>query len=193
MLSLAYEAKYIFSTIRSPMTYEFEWREMPEDPDETEGRRRRRGSFFAILKRIDAHKDFFERVWKLHPRCMAAFGQQADEIFLLLHHARREIEVSAQMLMGDREGVERELIREWERDVWEMGNARQLPADRVGEKLTAFKERTEQLCRPIVDRGLKPPRAWAFWAKERRMSASGGTEIDASGSSSRRGIDLLRK
>src|SRR5260370_39866133 len=105
MLSLAYEAKYIFGVIRGPLAYEHEWEDMPADPSETESQRRRRGPFYATLKRIDAQKLFFERVWKLHPRCMTAFGPQADEIFLLLHRARREIEDSAQMLLDRRDGL----------------------------------------------------------------------------------------
>jgi hypothetical protein len=34
-------------------------------------------------------------------RCTALFDTSIEETFLLMHRARREIEVSAEMLMGD--------------------------------------------------------------------------------------------
>src|SRR5262245_61953719 len=74
-LALAYEAGFIFDNIRSPMSYASEWSEMSgvDDPD----RRRAAGPFFAILKRIEHHKDYFERVWRIQPRFMAVFGKEA--------------------------------------------------------------------------------------------------------------------
>jgi hypothetical protein len=68
---------------------------MSEDASETEDQRKSRGSFYAILKRINANNDYFERVWKLQPRCMAMFGASVEEIFVLLHRARREVELAA--------------------------------------------------------------------------------------------------
>src|SRR5262249_25405143 len=62
-----------------------------------------RAPFYAILKRIEASKDFFDRAWKLQARCMALFGPGIEETFLLLQTARREIEVSAAMLLQDPE------------------------------------------------------------------------------------------
>jgi hypothetical protein len=97
-LSIAYETKFIFETIRSPMSFSYEWEDMPRGPGETDQDWNNRGSFYAILKRIERNKDFFERLWKLQPRFMAVFGPDSENVFLLLHQARRFIEVSAQML-----------------------------------------------------------------------------------------------
>jgi transposase-like protein len=97
-LSLAYESKYVFDIIRSPMSFEYEWDDMPKTQGETEKERRRKGSFYAVARRIRLNKDFFERAFKLQPRCMAMFGKEAEDIFMLMHQARRAIEVSSQML-----------------------------------------------------------------------------------------------
>jgi hypothetical protein len=36
MLEIAYEAKFVFNNIRSPMSFEYEWKDMPEEIGETE-------------------------------------------------------------------------------------------------------------------------------------------------------------
>src|ERR1700738_2445850 len=56
------------------------------------------GHFYAILKRIEMNKEYFDRAWKLQVRCTAIFGPEVEETFLLLQKARREVEVSAGML-----------------------------------------------------------------------------------------------
>jgi hypothetical protein len=55
----------------------------------TEEQRSARGPFYAILKRIEANKDFFERAWKMQVRCTALFGPEVKESFLLMQRARR--------------------------------------------------------------------------------------------------------
>jgi hypothetical protein len=73
-LAIAYETKYIFGSIRAPMTFDAEYKDMPRRPEESDDQWSRRGTYYAIYKRIEAHRDFFDRVWKLQPRFMAAFG-----------------------------------------------------------------------------------------------------------------------
>ncbi|SRR6266404_7632350 len=94
-LALVYESKFIFDHIRSEMSFAYEWKDMP-DGYGTEEQRNARGPFYAILKRIPANKDFFERAWKMQVRCTALFGPQVEETFLLIQRARRQIEVSAE-------------------------------------------------------------------------------------------------
>lgn len=101
-LTLVYESKFIFDHIRSAMSFPYEWKDMPADYG-PETQRNVRGSFYAILKRIDAQKEFFERAWKIQVRCTALFGSEVEEPFLLMQRARREIEVSAEMLLRDPE------------------------------------------------------------------------------------------
>ena len=97
-----------------------------------------------------------------------------DDIFTLMHRARREIEVSAQMLMWHYSKVDAATRREWERDVWAMGTF-EPEKDKVGKELVEFRQRTEDLCRPIVDRGFRRlarhsllPRSWPriFWWRD---------------------------
>lgn len=98
-LSIAYQSKYVFQNIRGPMIFAYEYQEMPNRPGEPEDRRATRGEFYAVLKRIENHKDFFESVWKIQPRMMALFGSKTEEIFLELHKARQQVEVSAGLLL----------------------------------------------------------------------------------------------
>ena len=99
-LALVYESKFIFDNIRSPMSFDYEWKDMPEALAEQQ--RNARGQFYAILRSASqAHKDFFERAWKMQVRCTALFGPSVEETFLLMQRARREIEVSAEMLLRD--------------------------------------------------------------------------------------------
>jgi hypothetical protein len=149
-LALAYESKYVFSNVRSPATFSHEYADIPKGPEETDEDVQRRAPYYAILKRIHEYQDFFERAWKLQPRCMAIFGPVAEEIFLLMHQSRREIEVSAQMLSrkGVRWGIEQAEQMEW--DIWDHGDIDK-ERDRVGRKLEEFRLRMEALCRPIVD------------------------------------------
>jgi hypothetical protein len=155
-LALVYESKFIFDNIRSPMSFDYEWKDMPEGFG-TEQERNARGPFYAILKRIAAHKDFFERAWKMQVRCTALFSPSVEETFLLMHRARREIEVSAEMLLRDLAPTHRteENLKTWDRfraDVWGAHGAFAEGGDLVGQKLTEFRTRMEALCRPIIDR-----------------------------------------
>ena len=63
------------------MSFDYEWKDMPEIEGEEEDKRRSRGSFYAILKRVEGHRDFFNRAWKLQIRCGALFGQRAEMRF----------------------------------------------------------------------------------------------------------------
>jgi hypothetical protein len=155
-LALVYESKFIFDHIRSEMSFGHEWKDMPDSYGTAE-QRNARGPFYAILKRIDTNKDFFERAWKMQVRCTALFGPQVEEIFLLMHRARREIEVLAGMLLRDPEPTDQSQanLETWNRfraDVWPAYGTMAKGGDQVGEKLSEFKTKMENLCRPIIDR-----------------------------------------
>jgi hypothetical protein len=161
-LSIAYEAKFIFDSIRSPMAHSYEWDDLPRWAGESDTDWNRRGSFYAILKRIERNKEYFERVWRLQPRFMAVFGPETEEIFLKLHRARRFVEVSAQMLSrrhDDSPGQwseERQRLREqWEADIWAGMDAVTPGIDRVGRGISDFKAGIEQLCRPVTERAYR--------------------------------------
>ena len=169
MLAVAYEAKYIFANIRGPMSFPYEWADMPDDTTETADQRNRRGSFYAILKRISLDKEYFESVWKLQPRCMAMFGAFVEDIFLLMHQARREVEVAAQML-GSNCQLGDEMRTRLERDVWDMGDF-ESENDKVGKKLADFRARTEALCKPIIEREFRSIRL--PWRNNSKNSETG--------------------
>jgi hypothetical protein len=156
-LALVYESKIIFDHIRSEMPFPYEWKDMPQGFG-LEEERSARGPFYAVLKRIEAQKEFFERMWKIQVRCTALFGPGVEEVFMLMHRARREIEVSAEMLWRDPRpsaGTPDD-VETWNRfraDVWPSYESRAKGGDRVGQKLSEFKAKMENLCRPIIDRG----------------------------------------
>ena len=139
-LALVYESKFIFDHIRSEMSFGYEWKDMP-DSYGTEEHRNARGPFYAILKRIEANKDFFERAWKIQVRCTALFGPKVEEIFLLIQRARREIEVPAGMLLRDPEPPfkSQDNAETWDRfraDVWPAYGKVAKGGDKVGQKLS---------------------------------------------------------
>jgi hypothetical protein len=158
-LALVYEAKFVFDHIRSEMSFPYEWKDMPEGFG-SEKERDARGPFYATLKRIDACKDFFERAWKIQVRCMALFGNDIEQTFLLMHRARREIEVSAEMLLRDPFPTHQseDNLKTWDRfraDVWPAYKDKVEGGDRVGQKLSEFIDKIEKKCRPIVDHEYK--------------------------------------
>jgi hypothetical protein len=154
MLALAYEAQFIFAHIRGPMAYAHEWADMPEIVSETADQRSARGTFYATLSRIAANKDYFERLWKLQPRCMAMFGAEVADVFMLVHRARREVEVAAQMLASPGRKFGDDMRSKLEHAVWDTGNF-EPEKDEVGKKLSEFRTRTEALCKPSINAEFK--------------------------------------
>jgi hypothetical protein len=155
-LALVYESKFIFDFIRGPMSYANEWEKMPEFSGDTPQKRQQRGPFYATLKRIEAHKDFFDRAWIMQVRCAALFGPELEETFLLLQRARREVEVSAQMLYEDpfpqnNDEDNRKTWSEWRAVVWGHGSKKE-GGDDAGRMLKQFRSEIEAVCRPVVDR-----------------------------------------
>ncbi|MGD1083015.1 MAG: hypothetical protein ABR881_32275 [Candidatus Sulfotelmatobacter sp.] len=165
-LVLIREAKWVFENMRSLATFEYEWKDMPVTGGDDEGMRRSKGSFYAILKRIEGHRQFFERAWKLQIRCGALFGQRAEDALLLLQKARREVEISAGMLTRDPMPTVRteENVRTWEKfktDVWQGYSDISKVRDSVAEKLEECNESIEAICRPVLDRQFgKKKRTW---------------------------------
>jgi hypothetical protein len=160
-LVIAYETKFIFGHIRNVMSYGYEWADMPVREGESEDKRQRRGSYYAIFKRIENNREFFDRVWKIQPRCMAVFGRHIESTFVKLHQARRSIEVAAQMLSEEiddplrtNDQETRELYRQFRRDIWDHGGYEK-EKDAVGKLLLEFENELESAARPIIDREFK--------------------------------------
>jgi hypothetical protein len=149
-LAIAYESKYVFEAIRSPLTFDYESKDMPKFPGESDSEYKRREPFFAILKRIELHNEFFGRFFKLQPRCMAILGKDTGDLFFLAHKARRQIEVSAQMLCADQK-YPSELVERMRRDVFDHKEF-QPEKDEVGKMLREFQQGVEVACRPIVNK-----------------------------------------
>jgi hypothetical protein len=156
-LAFAHKSKFIFDSIRSAMAFPPEWVDMPKEAGESDSIRNQRGAFYAVFKRMERNKEYFEKAWDLQVRCSAMFGLRAEELFLLMHRARREIEVSAEMLFRDPHTSQptKENLDTWNQfraDVWEAYGRLAPEGDRVGKKLTDFRDGIEALCRPVIDR-----------------------------------------
>ena len=157
-LAIAYECKFVFDLIRNPGTLQYEYEDMPR-AKVTEAEWRRRGPFYAILKRMNDNRPFFLKVLQLQPRVMVMFGRDTDAVFRKLSEARANVTVSAQMLMRPIDRIERpwneqaqNLHAQQEFDIWE-GLVKMAPdGDRVTKKLNEFREGLEAICRPVLDR-----------------------------------------
>jgi hypothetical protein len=143
-LAIVYEAKFVFDGIRSDLSYGYEWDSMPQFPGDNEQMRGQRGPFYAVIKRIEANKGFFERLWKVQTRCTALFGTEIEETFIKCHRARRKIEVSAGMLYRDpfphepASDANRKTWASFRNDVW-AENSLEPDDDKVGRQLVQFR------------------------------------------------------
>jgi hypothetical protein len=158
-LAAAYKSKHVFEYVRGRLTQDHEYQDMPEVAGEPERERKQRGTLFAVRRRIERNKDFFDHVWELQPKFMAIFGRDTEDIFLLLHTARRDIEVACEMLEWMKEPeasipAERDLWVQLRRDIWSSTGEAAKEEDQVGTKLEEFRTRIEALCRPLIDREL---------------------------------------
>lgn len=170
-LSLAYESKFIFEYIRSPLIRAAELNAI-EDSDVSKEEAERRSSFYAILKRIEANKDFFERLWALQPRFMAIFGPDTELIFELIHTARRDIELACEMLADHREPIspnntDKDFWLQLRADICRGRDKFAKDGDRVGLKILHFREKMEALCNPVIGRHFRQKESWLdsfLWA-----------------------------
>ena len=94
---------------------------------------------------------------------MALFGNDIEQTFLLMHRARREIEVSAEMLLRDPYPTHQsqDNLETWDRfraDIWPAYKDKAKGGDQVGQKLSEFITKIENICRPIVDHEYKKRR-----------------------------------
>ena len=92
-LAIAYEAKFVFERLRVRFVRIYD--------DVGSGESAELRGPQAVLERIYANKEFFDKVWKLEPQFMAVFGADAEKIFELLHQARRNLEIKAEALIEE--------------------------------------------------------------------------------------------
>lgn len=152
-LALSYKSKLVFDAIQSAMAYGHEWADMPEKGPQNE--RSQRGAFYAVLKRVENNKEFFQRAWELQVECAAIFGPHVETVFLNVQRARREIEVAAQMLwetpFSNDDPQNKKLWEEMRAAVWGESYAQVFKVeDKVGKLLREFRDGVETLCRPVV-------------------------------------------
>jgi hypothetical protein len=158
-ISLAYEAKGVFEGIRSPLVSTSEWDDMEVVPGEEQRERDRRGSYYARMKRLQFHREFFVRAYAMQPRCRALFGVEAENAFNKMHKARRAIEVACEMLTHDIKRPEDDEALWFQLRADILGGSFASKAKepgRVDKMLEEFRGEVERLCRP----SLEGQRSW---------------------------------
>jgi len=80
--------------------------------------------------------------------------------FSELHKARRDIEIACEMLIRHLEDApmnpdrNADLWQQFRADLCGAEGALSKEGDRVGRRISAFKDGIEALCRPVLDRGI---------------------------------------
>ena len=157
-LTIAYESEMVFDDIRRRLVYEYEWADMPKEglsAKEVEHRR----SFYGIIRRMERHTGFFERVLVLQPKFMAVFGKQTEAIFHTLHKARHSIQVAIEMLIEldePRAGTDEwDLVLQMRSDIWDHASSGVKEPKRVTKMLEEFRAEIETLCAPLINAEYK--------------------------------------
>lgn len=173
-ISLAYESKGVFEGIRAPSVSTSEWDDMEVFPGEAPSERDRRGSYYAKMKRLQYHREFFERAYAMQPRCRALFGAEAEDAFDKLHEARRAIEVACEMLTHHikRPEDDEALWFQLRADILGGGGfaAKAKEPKRVDKMLEEFRGEVERLCRPSLEGQRSWVDLWPRWLRLWRKS-----------------------
>lgn len=153
-LTIAYESEMVFDDIRRRLVREYEWTDMPtEGLSEKEIERRR--SFYGVIKRMERHNGFFERVLVLQPKFMAVFGKHTEAIFQKIHKARNSIQVAIEMLIDldePKAGTEEwDLVLQMRSDIWDHSSTGVKEPKRVTKMLEQFRAEIEALCSPLIN------------------------------------------
>lgn len=161
-LTIAYRSEMVFDDIRRRLVREYEWADMPKEGlSETEAERRR--SFYGIIKRMERHNGFFERVLVLQPKFMAVFGKHTEAIFQKLHKARNSIQVAVEILIEVDEpktGTEEwDLVLQMRSDIWDHSSSGVKEPKRVTKMLEEFRGDIEALCSPLTNEEYKKDRS----------------------------------
>jgi hypothetical protein len=160
-LALTYESRFVFDTIRARAIRRHEYEDAADEIAEgiqvpvliREGQR----GAYAVMKRIQAQGDFFEKLYKIEPQFMAVFGPKTSEIFSMVYSARTELQASAEQLfeMGlaenDSEGQPSREEKRKLREVIFRGPTETKEKDKIGDLVDGFRTRIETICRPVVD------------------------------------------
>lgn len=154
-LVLAYESIGVFEGIRARIVNMSEWEDMERTPGESDQERDRKGSYYAILKRIRFHQNFFTRAYAMEPKCMVLFGSAAKEAFEQLYKARRSIETACEVLTYTvkQSSDDPDTWFQCRADIWGEGLTPPKAKDpeRVSRMLDGFRSGIERLCRPSLE------------------------------------------
>jgi len=158
-LSLAQESKFVFGRIRDPNGFEGEWKNMPVKEGESQEDRDRRGGSYAILRRLNADANYFERVGLFQPKAIAAFGTAAEVAFAHLAKAHdlvndAAIQLTWQLPVHPENKSEEDFAMRMRLRGHLWAGFRQ--PDIVEQELVAFRSTMENVFRPVIERQFRP-------------------------------------
>jgi hypothetical protein len=157
-LSVAHESKFAFDKIRDSNGFEGEWSAMAVREGENQTDRSMRGGSYAILVRLDAYADYFERVSRLQPKAIAVFGQKVESAFDRLYRAHAfvrdaAVQLTWQLPVHPEQPSEEDFKfrMQLRGDLW-AGFSQE---DRVETELAAFRFEIESVFRPVIERKFR--------------------------------------
>jgi hypothetical protein len=157
-LSLAHESTFVFGRIRNLHGFEGEWKNMPIKEGESQEDRNSRGGSYAILRRLNADANYFERVGLFQPKAIAAFGATAEAAFAHLTKAHDLVNDAAiqftWQLPVNPEKKSKEDFAMRMRLRGHLWAGFQEP-DIVEQELVAFRSTMEDLFRPVIERQFR--------------------------------------
>jgi hypothetical protein len=161
-LAIAYEAKHVIDHINQWEMYDAEWKDMPAIEGEDEDARRLRAPDYVLHKRMKQHDDFFQRVYKIQPRLMAAFGKESEKTFEALQHAvnvmrwywgLEALKRNLDRVEESGTAEEKEKIPELRKFVEELEQSENdEEKSKIEFFLKVFCSEIEELCQPVIER-----------------------------------------
>jgi hypothetical protein len=156
-LALAYESEMVFEDIRRRFVHGYEYAGMSTE-GMSDREKEKRSTSYAIIKRLERHLEFFDRVLKFQPRFMAAFGKQTASTFQKLHMARNMIQAACEILIFeaiDGGSVDEALVAQMRADIWDHTSPLVGEPKRVTKLLETFRAEVEHTCAPVIEHRSK--------------------------------------
>lgn len=151
VLSLFYQARDAFASIRSPLGYSSEGQTRESQEDETPEQKAARNHAYVVYERYEHWKETFSRLQSLKYRFMAVFGKKTVEPFDVIRKSLNRIFLSAQYLADlwpidvsgedpERQKKHFEEVRKQERYFWEGED------DEIQKNVQKAVEQIEAIC-----------------------------------------------
>jgi hypothetical protein len=155
-----YEARDVFRWVRSPMGFAADYEQRPGRDEEPEDVRGHRDTYYAPIKRLSDHSEFFSKLQARKYRVIATFGKAAAKPYDDLQKIHSKIVVAARMLMNTRPDVSRN-ERDAEREerqlkiIWEgYSDPDEGDSDEIAEAIDQMVTDVERVFRAEITKNI---------------------------------------